>query len=117
MASAKLDCVEFIHRLKFASVIQYTTDHDREAVESPNYFHTLSHRYIEAGDEIRVVIRQGKAWSKAVFEVVSVSREETVVALLSAWRDGGAAAATPVAAPAPARRRTLSLAAGASSEE
>jgi hypothetical protein len=112
MASAKLDCVEFIHRLKFASVIQYTTDHDREAVESPNYFHSLSHRYVVPGDEIRVVITQGKSWLKTVFEVVSATPTETVVERLTAWREPGVPLAEPGDTPR-RRRGTASLAVSA----
>jgi hypothetical protein len=93
MATAKPENIEYVSRLKFASRFQYVADdHSREDVCSTNYFHVLSSRYLNPGDEVQVVVKgkQKDEWHKALFEVVSVSPKTTEVEQLTQWRSRGA---------------------------
>lgn len=90
--SAKPDCIEYRNRLKFSTIFQYTvSDHTIEDVESDNYFHAVSQRYLRAGDEVYVCVqdKDNQCWHKASFEVVSTSATETIVQRLNDWRTGG----------------------------
>ena len=96
MACAKPENVEYRNRLKFGTQIQYTADDvSIDDVMGDNFFHTIAHRYIQAGDEISInVITKGSIehpikWDKAIFEVVSVTPKETKVEIVSEWRAGG----------------------------
>jgi hypothetical protein len=90
MAQARPEDIEYVSRLKFASVFQYVTSHSREDVASDNYFHCISQRYLVTGDEIQVVcMAEDKSWSKAVFEVVSADTHNTLVEQVVPWRTGG----------------------------
>lgn len=92
MAVSKPEGIEYVSRLKFASRFQYTTqDHTTIDVCSTNYFHNLSQRYLNEGDEVQVVVVPKKGeWHKALFEVVSVTPKETKVEQLTQWRSRGA---------------------------
>lgn len=89
MARSRPEDIEYIDRLKFCSRFNYVTqDHTKEDVESEDYFHNLSQRYLQVGDEIQVCIKhEDKSWSKCWFEVVSITNENTHVEPIGAWRD------------------------------
>jgi len=58
MARSRPEDIEYINRLKFGSQFNYTPEHhSKEDVESDNYFHNISTRFLAAGDEIRVNIK------------------------------------------------------------
>ena len=58
MARSRPEDIEYINRLKFGSQFNYTPEHHgKEDIESDNYFHNISTRYLAAGDEIRVNIK------------------------------------------------------------
>lgn len=112
MPQARAENVEYSNRLKFGSTIAYTIDdHGIKDVESDNYFHSLSHRYIAPGDEITVsVITKGTlknpiAWAKARFEVVSCGGKETRVQQITDWDHVDSSPAEEDAAP----KKTLTL--------
>lgn len=118
MAQAKPDRVEYITRLKFGSVLQYTVDdHGMEDVNGPNYFHSIAQRYINPGDEISVaVITRGKiekplAWAKARFEVISTSPTETIVEQITDWVESTSEQPAEVEQPVEAAqpKKTLTL--------
>ena len=90
MATSRPEDIEYISRLKFGSRFQYVTDHSKEDVSKDNYFHNISQRYLVTGDEIKVVVHHAdKTWSKGWFEVVSSDKFNTIVELISPWREGG----------------------------
>lgn len=91
MATAKPEGIEYVSRLKFATRFQYLTqDHSVIDVVSDNYFHNISGRYLNEGDEIQIVVVPKKGeWHKALFEVVSVTSKETKVEQLTQWRSRG----------------------------
>jgi hypothetical protein len=97
MAVAKPENIEYVARLKFATRFQYVVqDHNALDVIEPNYFHTLSHRYLNEGDEIQVVVVPKKGeWHKALFEVVHITASETKVEQLTQWRSRGADVVKP----------------------
>ena len=66
MARPRPEDIEYINRLKFGSQFNYTPKHhSKEDIESDNYFHNISTRYLAAGDEIRVNIKNDEgSWSK-----------------------------------------------------
>jgi hypothetical protein len=84
---------EYIARLKFASIVRYTTSHDPEFLLGENYFRN-SQQYLEMGDEIDVVCRhEDGSWSKGHLEVVTKTPTELVVELVDEWRISGKAKA------------------------
>jgi hypothetical protein len=84
---------EYIARLKFASIVRYTTSHDPEVLLQDNYFRNSQH-YLEMGDEIDVVCRhEDGSWSKGRLEVVTKTPTELVVELADEWRISGKAKA------------------------
>ena len=89
MARSRPEDIEYIDRLKFSSRFNYVPEnHSKEDVESDNYFHNISQRYLQAGDEIHVCIKhEDKSWSKRWVEVVSVTAEHTRIEPISSWRD------------------------------
>jgi hypothetical protein len=92
MAVAKPENIEYVARLKFATRFQYLAqDHSTLDVVSDNYFHNISGRYLNEGDEIQIVVVPKKGeWYKALFEVVSITATETKVEQLTQWRSRGA---------------------------
>jgi hypothetical protein len=91
MATARPEGIEYVSRLKFATRFQYLTqDHSTVDVCSDNYFHNISGRYLNEGDEVQIVVVPKKGeWHKALFEVVSVTSKETKVEQLTQWRSRG----------------------------
>lgn len=88
---SKPEDIEYRHRLKWGSVFQYTTkEHSRKDVVSDNYFHNISTRYLQPGDEINIaVLHMDGSWSKGVFEVISIDAADTVVEQVDKWRSAG----------------------------
>jgi hypothetical protein len=101
MARSRPEDIEYINRLKFGSRFNYVPEHhSAEDVESENYFHNISTRYLNVGDEIQVCIKhEDKSWSKCWFEVVSITPEDTRIDRIGTWRDLN----KPQKAPAPAK--------------
>ena len=66
VARPRPEDIEYINRLKFGSQFNYTPEHhSKEDIESDHYFHNISTRYLAAGDEIRVNIKNDEgSWSK-----------------------------------------------------
>ena len=66
MARSRPEDIEDINRLKFGSQFNHTPEHHgKEDIESHNYFHNISTRYLAAADEIRVNIKNDDgSWSK-----------------------------------------------------
>jgi hypothetical protein len=82
---------EVIKTLKHASQWQYTTDHAEADVMSENYFQNFAADRFEVGDEIKVVLLDGKkVIDKFWVDVTKCDGGETVVE-----RRGDALAATP----------------------
>ena len=51
MARSRPEDIEYINRLKFGSQFNYRPEHHgKEDIESDNYFHNISTRYLAAGD-------------------------------------------------------------------
>ncbi len=83
--------IEYRQRLKWGSVFQYTTkQHSRADVLTPNYFHNISQRYLDMGDEIHVCIQHlDGSWSKGLFEVILIDHKNTEIEQLGSWRSSG----------------------------
>lgn len=84
------DCVPHDPR-GFWNIINYRTDHPKEALEQEWYFDPCR-MYLLRGDEIRAAcMRDDGTWDKAVFEVVSSPEGggHVVVELITPWRHGG----------------------------
>ncbi len=65
MARSRTEDIEYINRLKFGSQFNYTPEHhSKEDVESDNYFHNISTRFLAAGDEIRICPSPSKSVPK-----------------------------------------------------
>lgn len=93
MAKANLGNFEYMNRLKFATVMRYTTDHDPELTLEPGYFNSAG-QYLNAGDEVDVVCRhEDGSWIKGRLEVVAKTETEITVEQLGQWRSVGAPAA------------------------
>ncbi len=107
MAQAKVSDVKAYETRAFASTTTYITDdHKPEDVETENYFHTLSNRYLYVGDRIDVFsILEGspeapKSWAEAAFKVVGIDKFNTSVEMVSPWVNFTAGVSTkPKAAP------------------
>lgn len=89
MARSRPEDIEYIDRLKFGSRFNYVPEnHSKEDVESDNYFHNLSQRYLQVGDEIQVCIKhEDKSWSKCWFEVTAITDTDTSIERIGTWRD------------------------------
>jgi len=87
-ARSRPEDIEYISRLKFGSQFNYTPEqHAKEDIDAENYFHNISTRYLAAGDEIRVNIKEEDgSWSKRWYEVISITPELTVVEPTGAWQ-------------------------------
>jgi uncharacterized protein (DUF2235 family) len=91
LARSKPEDFEYIARLKFASKLRYSTQHDAELLLEDNYFHNSSTQYLEIGDELDIVcFHDNGAWTKGLLEVVDKSKTMTKVALLGSWHKAGA---------------------------
>lgn len=83
-AKSQVANFEYIARLKFASKLRYMTDHSVEDVMSENYFKNSMNNYLEAGDEIDVVlIHDDGTWTKFLLEVTKKTATEIVVEFLT----------------------------------
>jgi|TARA_Y100000034_G_C6709227_1_gene313182 hypothetical protein len=82
--------IEYRLRLKWGSVFQYTTrEHSCDDVLAENYFHNISTRYFQAGDEIHIaVLDEASGWMKGVFEVAFMDLKNTIIQQVEAWRFG-----------------------------
>ena len=89
MAQSQAGNFEYIARLKFASLLRYTTTHAPSDITAPDYFKN-SGNYMEAGDEIDIVIRnEDGSWTKGRVEVVKKTPTTTLVSLMGDWRSAG----------------------------
>jgi len=87
MSNSQIENFEYIARLKFASRLRYSTDHNPEDLLGENYFKNSAAQYLERGDEIDVVCHaEDGSWTKGVLEVVKTDRSNTVVQVLQPWR-------------------------------
>ncbi|MDB4726529.1 hypothetical protein OAF54_03740 [bacterium] len=99
MAQSNPSDFEYISRLKYASVLRYTTQHEAALLLTDNYFKNSAGNYLSAGDEIDVVcFHEDGSWTKGRLEVQSTDRLNTVVEQLGKWRTGGDPAASEMTA-------------------
>ncbi|MCH9051139.1 MAG: hypothetical protein IIA72_08645 [Proteobacteria bacterium] len=93
MIRAQRDGFEGVSPLKFGTPWTYFTYDPKEDVESTDYFRDCQNM-LHAGDEIRVSIRKGSSWQKALFEVVLCKDKgrhdsRVIVERIGKWRHGG----------------------------
>jgi len=83
MAQSIISNFEYIAMLKFASKLRYMADHTIEDVMSENYFKNSMNNYLEAGDEIDVLLTrpEGK-WEKYLLEVTSKTTTDIEVEII-----------------------------------
>jgi hypothetical protein len=81
---------EYIARLKFASSLRYMCDHSVDDIMAENYFKNSMNNYLEAGDEIDVVLlHDDGTWTKFRLEVVKKTTTDIVVEMLTEPRTVG----------------------------
>jgi|TARA_R110000823_G_scaffold25325_6_gene74605 hypothetical protein len=95
MAQSNPADFEYVSRLKYASVLRYTTQHAPDILLEDGYFKNSAGNYLAAGDDINVVcFHEDGSWTKGILEVQSTDRLNTTVKQIGEWRVGGDPAAS-----------------------